>query len=219
MADNEHDINVVVHGANNRIMIDEHNGVVTQFAGVQETYSLTDDEASNLKELLTKYEAHATSEHGGLLNYIPAPKIIDLSVAMTRDDLFFKNPCEIEDKIAEGKVVKEEDVARDFLDIKEEFSSNLNYIGQYSTMYSIGVENTGDQYKEPNADIEALKQEMDRIKGMMEGDGYKLIQGAEDSISSAIKETMKAIGTGEVPAGIIDVIGPETSQRLYAPSA
>lgn len=176
--------NVTVNGQNNQVLIYDQGGVVTNFAGVQEIYQLTEKEAHDLKDLLVEYEAHATSEHGGLLNHIPAPKIIDLSVAMTRGELNFKNPhktnAEIAEEEASGEVKQD---PPDFIGIKEEFESNREYIGQYATMYKFGID---DGYKEPNT-FEEFMQDMAMMKDKMNGHGDMMAAKVDELINDTVQ--------------------------------
>ncbi len=65
----------------NFIRLDDEGGVTTVFGDVQESYHLTDEQADDLYALLDRYDPRE------LLTHIPAPILLDLSVAMSNGDL------------------------------------------------------------------------------------------------------------------------------------
>lgn len=143
----------------NLIRIDDEGGVVTKFGNVQETYQLTDDETQGLVDLFNRYDPRT------LLDDIPAPKLVDLSVGMTRGDI----------------------TVADFLEIKEEFEFESKYMSEYRLMYEVTIKKSGDEFKDPSTDIEVLRAQMDAIKTKMEGAGMDKVQTGENEIGDAVQ--------------------------------
>lgn len=143
----------------NLIRIDDEGGVVTKFGNVQETYQLEDKEIQGLMNLFQRYDPR------DLLDNIPAPKLIDLSVGMTRGDISL----------------------RDFLDIKETFEYESRYMSEYRLMYQGSIRGTEWEVQEPHTDIDVLVSEMDAMKSDLEKRGMDNLQDAESSIGDAVQ--------------------------------
>jgi|GEM_PF-4126892 len=142
----------------NLISINDQGGVVTKFGNVKETYQLEDQEAKDLAQLLHKHDPRE------LLEIIPAPKLVDLSVGMTRGDISL----------------------RQFLDVKEEFELDPKYMREYRLMYEIGIKKSDGQFSEPSTDIDAFKAELEEMKAKMDSKGYTGVSEGEAQIGDAV---------------------------------
>tara|TARA_R110002095_G_scaffold182787_2_gene159971 strand:- start:2991 stop:3368 length:378 start_codon:yes stop_codon:yes gene_type:complete len=100
-----------------------------------------------------------------LLGDIPAPKLVDLGVGMARGDISFK----------------------DFLNIKDEFSSEFRYLSDYRLMYEIGVKKTDGACSEPCTDLSVLQSEMDAIRSKMDSQGMDRVSTGETLIDDIVQ--------------------------------